>query len=65
MDTKQFSQQQRNQNKISMSFKVITGTAKELETEMNSLANTFYISVVGVSSTGDSTTVILQITGSR
>ena len=48
-----------------MNWKVLTGTAKEVETELNKLEKDWYICVMGVSATNELTTVVVQITGSK
>lgn len=46
-------------------WKVITGNAKEIETELNEINDNWFISIAGMSSSNDKTTVILEIVGSK
>lgn len=44
-----------------MNWKVLRGTAKEVETELNKLERDWYVCVMGVAATNEQTTVVIQI----
>jgi len=48
-----------------MEWKVLTGTAKEVETELNKLGKDWWVSVAGVAVTNELTTVVVQIIGTK
>ena len=48
-----------------MNWKILTGTAKEVETELNKLEKDWHVCVICVSATNEQTTVVVQITGSK
>lgn len=46
-----------------MYYKILTGTAKEVEKELNNLrTDDNYIKIEGMSTTNETTTIILQVT---
>jgi hypothetical protein len=46
-------------------YKVITGTAKEVESQLNKLRKNWYLNIEGMSATNEQTTVIVKVTGNR
>lgn len=48
-----------------MNWRILTGTAKEVETELNKLDKDWFVYVVGVAATNEQTTVVIQVTGSK
>lgn len=42
-------------------FRVLTGTALEVENELNKLNKTYWVIVIGVSATNEQTTVVIDI----
>jgi hypothetical protein len=46
-------------------FKVITGTAKEVEKELNKYNKAYIVAVVAITATNEQTTVIAQLMGNR
>ena len=48
-----------------MNWKILTGTAKEVEAELNKIEKDWRVCVSGVAATNEQTTVVIQITGSK
>ena len=48
-----------------MKFRVLTGTAKDVESAINELEIHFWIKVVGISTTNETTTVVIEIMSER
>jgi hypothetical protein len=48
-----------------MNWKILTGTAKEVETELNRLDQKYYIAVVAMSTTNEQTTLCVRLSGDK
>jgi len=46
-------------------YKVITGTAKEVESQLNKLKNDWLLNIEGMSATNEQTTVIVEVIGNK
>jgi len=46
-------------------YKVITGTAKEVESQLNKLRDDWFLSIEGMSATNEQTTVIVEVIGNK
>lgn len=46
-------------------YKVITGTAKEVESQLNKLNNDWFLSIEGMSATNEQTTVLVELLGKQ
>lgn len=46
-------------------WKILTGTAKEVEVELNKLDEQWIVCVMGVAVTNEQTTVVVNITGTK
>ena len=46
-------------------YKVITGTAKEVESQLNKLTDDWFLSIEGMSATNEQTTVIVEVIGNK
>jgi hypothetical protein len=42
-------------------FRVITGTAKEVETELNKLNKTHWVIIQGITATNEQTTIVIDM----
>lgn len=44
-----------------MEYRIITGTAKEVQDQLNELLKNYYVCIDGMSATNEQTTVLLNI----
>ena len=44
-------------------FRVLTGTAKEVETQLNELEKKHWVIIYGISTTNEQTTIVVGISG--
>ena len=50
---------------VKIMYKVITGTAKEVENQLNEYRKDWFLNIEGMSATNEQTTVIIEVVGNK